>query len=168
AARPDRQRIPRTGRGRAAPALARRPDRGPGLAGVPARRREGNPMTLDELRAALAGTPKDAVWFEAALAQAATEPGAIAAVFPAVSRLCGRAGLPQLPGWTVDDAARVLLLAALPRAGDPLAEEVRQLYRYGDAAEKRAVLRALPLLEVGDRCVDLLHDALRTNDPRLV
>jgi hypothetical protein len=125
-------------------------------------------MTLDELRAALSGTPKDSAWFEAALARVAAEPAAIAAVFPAVSRLCGRSGLPELPGWTVDDAARVLLLTALPLSGEPLAEEVRQLYRYGDAAEKRAVLRALPFLDVGDRCVELSHDALRTNDPRLV
>jgi hypothetical protein len=30
------------------------------------------------------------------------------------------------------------------------------------------VLRALPHLDLGDAGVDLLHDALRTNDPRLV
>src|SRR6266536_5200212 len=125
-------------------------------------------MTLDELRAALAGTPKDVAWFEAALARVAAEPAAIAGLFPAVGRLCGRAHLPGLTGWTVDDAARTLLLAALPLSGEPLAEEVRQLYRHGDAAEMRAVLRALPLLDLGAGGVELLHDALRTNDPRLV
>jgi hypothetical protein len=59
-------------------------------------------------------------------------------------------------------------IRALFPAGDALAAEVRALYRYGDAAEKRAVLRALPELNVGPRCTDLLCDALRTNDTRLV
>jgi hypothetical protein len=59
-------------------------------------------------------------------------------------------------------------LAALSLRGPALVEEVSQLYRYGDADEKRAVLRALPYLEVGDGCVELLRDALRTNDTRLV
>jgi len=45
---------------------------------------------------------------------------------------------------------------------------VTALYRYGDAAEKRGVLRALDRLDVGDGCVELLRDAVRTNDPRLV
>ncbi|MEV1146885.1 EboA domain-containing protein, partial [Micromonospora sp. NPDC049799] len=70
-----------------------------------------------------------------------------------------------LPGWTADDAARVLLLTALP--GDH-AGYADTLYRHGDAAEKRAVLRALPLLPIGAAGVPLLHDAIRTNDTRLV
>jgi hypothetical protein len=68
----------------------------------------------------------------------------------------------------VDDAARVLLLTAVPLHGTALAEQVGALYRHGDAAEKRAVLRALPSLNIEDGAVDLLHDAIRTNDPRLV
>ena len=63
---------------------------------------------------------------------------------------CGRRDrCPATPGWTADEAARALLLAALPPT-EPLATEVEALYRYGDAAEKRAVLRALPLLPIGD------------------
>jgi hypothetical protein len=69
--------------------------------------------------------------------------------------------------WTVDDAARVLLLCALPLRDQALAAEVSALYRYGDSAEKRAVLRALPLLPIGNS-TELLNDAIRTNDPRLV
>jgi hypothetical protein len=68
----------------------------------------------------------------------------------------------------VDDAARVLLLTTLPLRGEALAAEVGTLYRYGDAAEKRAVLRALPYLDIDEGGVELLHDAIRTNDPRLV
>ena len=129
-------------------------------------------MTDDELRAALAGRVADPVWLASALGRVAVEPAAIAALFPAVGRRCGRDPLPdngsELVGWSVDEAARALLLTALPLRGPALTAEVRALYRYGDAAEKRAVLRALPRLDLGDDGVELLHDAIRTNDPRLV
>jgi hypothetical protein len=108
----------------------------------------------------------DPAWFSGALQRVADDPAAIGALFPAVGRRCGRTPLPD--GSTVDEAARVALLEALPLRGRALADEVSALYRYGDAAEKRAVLRALPRLDVGDGCVELLRDAVRTNDPRLV
>ena len=50
--------------------------------------------------------------------------------------------------WTIDDAARMLMLVAL---GDAAEAELAELYRYGDAAERRGLLRALPYLELGDR-----------------
>jgi hypothetical protein len=100
------------------------------------------------------------------LARVAAEPTAIAHLFPAAGRHCGRGPLAALPDWSTDDAARALLLLALP--GDGLAARVEQLYRHGDAAEKRAVLRALPMLDLGAAAVPLLHDAIRTNDPRLL
>lgn len=112
------------------------------------------------------------IWLDIAMRLVARDPEAIAGLFPAVGRRCGRGPLPdpgpELTGWTVDDAARVLLLTALPLRGTELAEHVVPLYRYGDAAEKRAVLRALPSLDIGDGAVELLHDAIRTNDTRLV
>jgi len=149
----------------------------------------------------------DPRWLERALIQVASDPASISALFPAVGRRCGRGplrrrakeqgaqehadkdqGAEEFAGWTVDDAARVLLLTALPLSGPALAEEVSALYRYGDAAEKRAVLRALPGLGIGDGgigdggiggsgiggrdtvdwAVELLRDAIRSNDPRLV
>jgi hypothetical protein len=129
-------------------------------------------MTAEDLRAALSGTVADPAWLADALSRVAASPAAIGGLFPAVSRRCGRQPLPapgpQLAGWTVDDAARVLLLTALPLHGAALAKEAGALYRYGDAAEKRAVLRALPRLDVAAGGVELLHDAIRTNDPRLV
>lgn len=121
-------------------------------------------MTPDRLRAALRGVP-DPRWLDAALRRVATEPAAIARFFPAAARRCGRAPLPDPPGWTVDEAARALLLTALPADHATAAET---MYRHGDAAEKRAVLRALPLLPIGAACVPLLHDAIRTNDTRLI
>ncbi|MET8084726.1 EboA domain-containing protein [Micromonospora sp. NPDC005237] len=121
-------------------------------------------MTPDSLRAALRGVP-DPDWLDEALRQVAAEPTAIARLFPAVGRRCGRAALPDAPGWTADDAARVLLLTALPGEHASYAES---LYQHGDAAERRAVLRALPLLPIGAAGVPLLHDAIRTNDTRLI
>ncbi|MEV4389024.1 EboA domain-containing protein [Micromonospora sp. NPDC049580] len=121
-------------------------------------------MTPDSLRAALRGVP-DPDWLDEALRQVAAEPTAIARLFAAVGRRCGRAALPDAPGWTADDAARVLLLTALPGEHASYAES---LYQHGDAAERRAVLRALPLLPIGAAGVPLLHDAIRTNDTRLI
>ena len=121
-------------------------------------------MTPDRLRAALEGVP-DPDWLAAALRRVAAVPATIARFFPAAGRHCGRGDLAGAPGWTADEAARALLLTALPADHAPHAEA---LYRHGDAAEKRAVLKALPLLPVGAAGVPLLHDAIRTNDTRLV
>jgi hypothetical protein len=120
--------------------------------------------TTDALRTALA----DNGWLAGAVSRVVAEPHAIGTLVPAAGRNCGRAELTELPGWRADDAARVVLLAALPHRGEALATEVNAIYRYGDADEKRAVLLALPYLDVGAGCADLLGDALRSNDTRLV
>jgi len=112
--------------------------------------------TLDLLRRELGGDDRLA----GDLRRVAEDPAAVAALFPAAGRRYGRG--PLANGWTTDEAARALLLAALPP------EEIREVYRYGDTNEKLAVLKALPLLPVGDSCVPLVQDALRTNDTRLV
>jgi hypothetical protein len=129
-------------------------------------------MTAEDLRTALSGAADYPAWLAEALSRVAASPAAIGGLFPAVSRRCGRQPLPdpgpELTGWTVDDAARVLLLTALPLRGAALANEAGALYRHGDAAEKRAVLRALPRLNIAAGGVELLRDAIRTNDPRLV
>lgn len=129
-------------------------------------------MTDDDLRVALDGAVADPAWLAGAVHRVSVSPAAIGALFPAVSRRCGRGPLPGggpgLAGWTVDDAGRALLLTALPMRGPALAAAAGELYRYGDAAEKRGVLRALPRLDIGVGGVELLHDAIRTNDPRLV
>ena len=127
---------------------------------------------LADVREDLKDRVADPAWLDEAERRVTQDPAAIAALFPAVGRRCGRGPLPGTgpgpAGWSVDDAARVLLLTALPLRGATLAEQVGTLYRYGGAAEKRAVLRALPGLDIGSGAVDLLHDAIRTNDPRLV
>jgi hypothetical protein len=125
-------------------------------------------MNVERLRAALAEEVADTAWLGMAVELVTDQPSAIRKLFPAAGRRVGRAELSTLDGWTIDDAARVMLLAALPLRGTELVSELEALYRYGDAAEKRAVLRALPLLDVGDACTGLLRDAIRTNDTRLV
>ncbi|MFI7607909.1 EboA domain-containing protein [Micromonospora sp. NPDC049366] len=122
-------------------------------------------MTPDQLRSALRGV-RDPDWLDAALREVAADPATITRAFPAAGRRCGRDELPDAPGWTADEAARTLLLTALPR--DHAAPYAERLYRHGDAAERRAVLKALPLLPIGVAGVPLLHDAIRTNDTRLV
>jgi hypothetical protein len=110
-------------------------------------------------------------WLEEKVEGVAEDPGAIMAAFPAVGRKVGRTTLDpeadphDLHAWRLDDAGRTLLLVAL---GDRLGGELEELYRYGDADERRGVLRALPLLPVGASAVPLVEDALRTNDTRLI
>jgi hypothetical protein len=58
------------------------------------------------------------------------------------------------------------MLLALPT--DLLLDELTHLYQRGDFAERRAVLRALPLLPIGAAALPLVQDALRTNDSRLI
>jgi hypothetical protein len=102
-------------------------------------------------------------WFDEALSNVVADASALRTLFPGVGRRVGR-GPSDVPGWTVDDVARVRLLQAAPGA----AAEMPDLYRYGDAAEKRAVLRGLSVVDTGDAGLELVADALRTNDTRLV
>lgn len=107
-----------------------------------------------------------ATWYDDAQHQIKSDRALLVRLFPAVSRKCGSRHLwpvePDLVGWTVDDAVRVLLLI-----GATL-DEVTAAYTYGDTAEKRAVLRALPLLDLGDAAVPLVLDALDSNNTRLI
>ena len=113
-------------------------------------------------------------WLEAALADVRETPTATARHFPAASRRCGRAPLHAedplgLTHGTIDDAVRARLLSSITLGGAELVDLLDDLYRHGDAGEKRGVLRALHLLEgLGDDLLPLVEDALRTNDVRLV
>lgn len=102
-------------------------------------------------------------WLEKALRDVAADATALRTVFPGVGRRVGR-GPSDVPGRTVDDVARVALLEAAPGA----AAEMPGLYRHGDAAEKRAVLHGLSVVDIADVGLELVADALRTNDTRLV
>lgn len=102
-----------------------------------------------------------------------TDPARVRSRFPAAAREVGRSSPTTDPGATrVEDVVRGHLLDALAAAlrpdPDALAAEVRDLYRYGDADERRAVLLSLHRLSLGDRVAELVYDGLRTNDLRLV
>ena len=92
--------------------------------------------------------------------------------FPMAGRKVGRA--PLRPGRErrrrprLDDRRRGAHAAAR-RARRPASRtSSADLYRFGDAAERRGLLRALPYLPVGDARDGLVDDAIRTNDTRLV
>ncbi|MET9845512.1 EboA domain-containing protein [Streptomyces ossamyceticus] len=114
-------------------------------------------------------------WLADAEERIAARPAAVRALFPAARRHCGRARLDA--HWTADEAARAVLLAALPLTGAPLAAELAGLFRHGDPAEQRAVLRALPLLDaatevdgepLADLALPLVREALRGNDSHVI
>ncbi|MEU4995789.1 EboA domain-containing protein [Streptomyces sp. NPDC021622] len=102
-------------------------------------------------------------WLDQATAEAAARHGrpdqAAAPVwelrFAEAGRRCGQEHA---------DAARVLLL----HAADADPATLNRVYEQGTAAERRAVLHALPHLVPGPEALPLVEDALRTNDTRLV
>ncbi|GHE60084.1 EboA domain-containing protein [Streptomyces capitiformicae] len=121
-------------------------------------------------RTALALHPLDPAgraWLDEAEARVAARFTAVRALFPAVRRHCGRDRLDE--HWTADEAARAVLLLALPLDGPPLASELTGLFRHGDPAEQRAVLRALPFLDVSEEAaLGFVREALRGNDSTLI
>ena len=103
-----------------------------------------------------------------ALAQVASDPDTIEQHFPAAARVAAREGRDG-------DEVRAALLLALPGPAADVVARLTRLYEHGDAAERRAVLIALPALDAADRAhpiggtaLPLVRDALRTNDTRLV
>lgn len=120
-------------------------------------------------------------WITEGVLAIAAEPARIAELFPAAGRAVGREPIAPdddplgLVQGTVDDRAREELLGALLAALPPqdAARALDELYRYGDDAERRGVLRGLSAAAPDDEAVvavglELVADALRTNDPRLV
>jgi len=134
--------------------------------------RAGN-LRLEDLRAALeARVDAEALgWLDETLAELGNEPTRVRTAFPAVGRKLGREPLDpdadrdDVHAWTIDDAGRALMLAALGEAAEA---ELADLYRFGDTFEQRGLLRALPYLPIGDRALGLIDDAIRTNDTRLI
>lgn len=105
-------------------------------------------------------------WLADAIHDVRIDPATIDDLFPVAGRQCGRDVLPD--GRRVDDAARLLLLQALPIDGAALLDVLWRLYRFGDAAERRAILLALPQIDQSGIAVPIVQDALRTNDKRLI
>ena len=131
------------------------------------------PLDPAPVRAALVDRlgPEALAWLEEAEDAAGEDPSALRARFPAVGRELGRGPLDagadagDVHAWTVDDAGRTALLVA---AGAGAESELADLYRYGDAAERRGLLRALAHLPIGSGPLALVEDAIRSNDTRLI
>ena len=103
------------------------------------------------------------------VAQVAADPSLLPRLFASAGRRLRGLGLDAPASvWvaTPEDELRIALLAAVPTPWS----QVDDLWRHGDAAERRAVLRALGVLPDPDPEVlgRLVAEALRTNDPRLV
>ncbi|MER7912005.1 EboA domain-containing protein [Streptomyces sp. NPDC096068] len=102
-------------------------------------------------------------WLADALAEAArTDPAGVPDAVPAWELRFAAAG--RHCGHEHADAVRVLLLTE----ARPGQEALDRLYQRGSAAERRAVLHALPHLVDGPGALPLVADALRTHDTRLV
>ncbi|WP_030505424.1 EboA domain-containing protein [Microbispora rosea] len=94
-------------------------------------------------------------WLARAVADVERDPETVYAVFPRAAREGG-------PG------ARAELLRTLTKTvQDPVAA-ITKLYWQGDAGERLEILESLPQLDLGPAALLLVHDALRTNDTRLV
>lgn len=111
---------------------------------------------LTTLRATLDAElgPEARDWLDQALQRTAS----LGARFAAARRACGTTH--------AADVRFLLLCSHQPTVG-PLTE----LYEHGTAAERREILRALPHLRglsPETAALPLVHDALRTNDPRLI
>lgn len=126
-------------------------------------------------------SPEPHPWTAAAVDTVAADPRRARRLFAEAGRAVGREPVDpadtQGVGGTVDDVARAALVAALASSDAAGADLVATLYREGDDAERRGVLRGLNLLVDRDADLDpewrrvggeLVADALRTNDPRLV
>ncbi|GGV04608.1 EboA domain-containing protein [Streptomyces spectabilis] len=128
------------------------------------------------LDATLGGAAR--AWLDQAVAEAAANPAADAAETPTADGTALPADVrAAAPTWELRfaeagrrcgpehaDAVRLLLLHT---ARADTATLIR-LYDQGTAAERRAVLRSLPLLVPGPEALPLVDDALRTNDTRLL
>ena len=100
-------------------------------------------------------------WLHRALAEATAHPGTHGPISVWELRIA-EAG--RRCGSDYADAARVLILHAARADTDA----VTRVYSQGTAAERRAVLHALPHLVPGPDALPLVEDALRTNDTRLL
>lgn len=66
-------------------------------------------------------------------------------------------------GWSVTDAARILLLASLPRAGRPFAQRFRSLCQTADVEELATLYRGLPLYPEPAALEPQVGEGLRSN-----
>ncbi|MFF2502036.1 EboA domain-containing protein [Streptomyces sp. NPDC058067] len=124
----------------------------------------GTPPGVGALRARTEAALGEAArtWLDKAATEAASDDTGSQQAEPTWELRFAEAG--RRCGTEHADNARIVLLHAA-RADTPT---LTRLYEQGAAAERRAVLAALPHLVPGPDALPLVEDALRTNDTRLV
>ncbi|MCM5569407.1 EboA domain-containing protein [Burkholderiaceae bacterium FT117] len=127
-----------------------------------ARLDEAQKRWLDEQLAAMTASPSDKS-LHVALGMAPRRLGKapLAPDAEALARLAGQVPGWSLAGWSVADAARVLLLASLPAEG--FAERFRDLCQTADVAESIALYRGLPVYPNSDALERQVGEGLRGN-----
>lgn len=119
-------------------------------------------------RAVQSGSNEGLAWVRERVEDVTRDPSSIVRPFASARRKVGADAVDDGHGvyrWTIDEAARVLLLQA---TGDSAWNFARDLYEHGDSYERRGVLRALPYLPRSEEGMTLVHDAIRSNEATLV
>lgn len=146
---------------------------GPAGGGEPAGGGPGTPVASSVPGSSAPATPVPHPWTTRAVEQVRTDATRAPRLFASAGREVGRDPLSAEPfAPTADDAARAAIIAALADSGADPAVAVA-LYRRGDDAERRGVLRGLDAITAPspawrDAGLELIADALRANDTRLV
>jgi hypothetical protein len=133
---------------------------------------------LDSLGARLSGEAER--WLGGAIVASRADRNGLLKAYTEASRTLGRlpfsltnstafpppeaAGL-SLATWTIEDAARLILLLERADAlqGADLADDAIACYELGDAREQQSWLKAVALLPSPDRYLAIVIDACRTN-----
>jgi hypothetical protein len=124
----------------------------------------GRGAWLDAQLASLQGDPSDEA-LDIALGMVPRKLGKAALALTDADLAAAGKALPGWDprGWSVADAARILLLASLPRAGKPFAERFRALCQTADVEELATLYRGLPLYPEPAALEPQVGEGLRSN-----
>ena len=119
---------------------------------------------LDAQIAALAKDPSDAA-LEIALGMVPRKLGKAELALKDADLAAAHKAIPGWDprGWSVTDAARILLLSGLASGGKPFAERFRALCRTADVAELATLYRGLPLYPDPAALEEQVGEGLRSN-----
>jgi len=124
----------------------------------------GRGAWLDAQLASLQANPSDET-LDIALGMAPRKLGKAALELGDADLAAAAAALPGWDprGWSVTDAARILLLASLPAAGKPFAQRFRALCQSADVEELATLYRGLPLYPEPAALEPQVGEGLRSN-----
>lgn len=122
---------------------------------------EQNRWLDDQLRSIAAAPTDKSLHVALGMAPRRLGKAALAPAAEPLARLAAEVPGWSLEGWSVSDAARVLMLASLPPEG--FAERFRGLCQTADVAESIALYRGLPLYPSSDALEHQVGEGLRGN-----